>query len=57
MKVSEVIKKLEKYKTVHGDVELLTIEDDGRSSWVVGYYPQIQYTKVWPMKREGHLIR
>jgi hypothetical protein len=56
MTASEAIKYFEGVLKTHGDVELLSVEDDGRSSWVIPYSPCDKYTKQWPMRSHGWLV-
>ncbi len=50
MKISEIISYLEKKKEEIGDVPIYTLSDDGRSTWVSGYEPQLVYEKHWQSK-------
>ena len=51
MRVSEIIKFYADFMEKHGDLELVTEEDDGRSHWVSPYVPMLVPTK------DGWMIR
>lgn len=55
MRVSQVIQYFEDFKKKHGDVELVCIDDDGRSSSTVPYEPSIRYTTHWN-KTKGYFV-
>lgn len=50
MKVSEVIRELERFLEVVGDVELHKEVDDGRSTHAERYNIKFNYGKIW----KGH---
>ena len=55
MKISQVIKYFEEYQKKNGDVDLITIYDDGRCSETWPYEPSIKYTTHWN-KTKGHFV-
>lgn len=51
MKISELIKELEKFKAEHGDLEVGIVDVDPSVSFAVGVCKSI-YCKDWPEKFE-----
>lgn len=50
MKISEVIKILEREQKIHGDVDLSYENGDGHSSWISDFQPVLRYHQPWPAK-------
>lgn len=51
MKISELIKRLETIKARAGDIEVLKVEDDGRSSWLAEPELKAEWTNQWPARK------
>lgn len=51
MKISELIKRLETIKARAGDIEVLKVEDDGRSSWLAEPEVNVKWTNQWPARK------
>lgn len=56
MKISEIIIILDRYKKDNGDVIVWFEVDDGRSSWISSFHPQIKYKRYRPGEGHKHII-
>lgn len=60
MKISALIKKLERIQSENGDIELLSTLRDGKRIEIVGYNPDIKYiegNRYSFMQRSGWLVQ